>query len=269
MRRVGILYHPRRDRASALASELTEALAAEGISVWQCSAWDDSTARPQVQGSDLVFSIGGDGTILHAARIIGPLAVPIVGVNVGKLGFISEMNADEALGKLPDILANKGWIEDRAMLQASVGEHEFTGLNDVVIRNTVARLINVEARVDGEQLTTYRADGVIVATATGSTGYALAAGGPVLHPRSRELVLQPISAHMCLDHPIVLPSEALVSLTVSSQDTPILSVDGQLEFPMTSGEPVIIQVSPNVARFLRIRKATYFYGTLGDKLRGK
>ena len=91
----------------------------------------------------------------------------------------------------------------------------------------------------------------------------------MLHPRSRELVLQPISPHMCLDHPIVLPSEALVSLTVSSQDTPILSVDGQLEFPMTSGEPVIVQVSPNVARFLRIREDTYFYGTLGDKLRGK
>ncbi|MFW6126289.1 MAG: NAD(+)/NADH kinase [Chloroflexota bacterium] len=268
MTRVGILYHPQNERATTLAQRLQEELAGKGIASWRSSAWDDPTARPQIPGSDFVFSIGGDGTILHAARIITPLAVPIVGVNVGKLGFISEMSADDVLDRLPELLGQQAWIEERAMLCARMGDSEFTALNDIAVRNIAVRVLNIETSVDDEYLTTYRADGLVVATATGSTGYALAAGGPVLHPQSADFLLQPVSAHLSLNRAIVLPGKAVVRLIVKGRDTAALSVDGQLESPLASGQSVIVRVSPHTARFLRTRQDTYFYATLGSKLRG-
>ncbi|MFW6150729.1 MAG: NAD(+)/NADH kinase [Chloroflexota bacterium] len=268
MTRAGILYHPQNERATILAGRLQDELAGRGVASWRSSAWDDTAARPQVPGSDLVFSVGGDGTILHAARIIGPLAVPIVGVNVGKLGFICEVSADDVLDRLPELLGQDSWVEERAMLCARTGDSEFTALNDVAIRNTAVRVLNVEASVDGEYLTTYRADGLVVATATGSTGYALAAGGPVLHPQSADLVLQPISAHLCLNHAIVLPRKAVVKLVVKGRDRAILSVDGQLESPFEGGQSVTVSVSPHTACFVRTRQDTYFYATVSNKLKG-
>lgn len=268
MTRAGILYHPQNERATILAGRLQEELAGNGIASWHSSAWDDATAGPQVPGSDLVFSVGGDGTILHAARIIAPLAVPIVGVNVGKLGFISEVSADDVLDRLPELLGQDAWVEERTMLSARTGDTEFTALNDIAIRNIAVRVLNVETSVDGEYLTTYRADGLVVATATGSTGYSLAAGGPILHPQSADLVLQPVSAHLSLNRAIVLPKKAVVNLVVKGRDRATLSVDGQLESPVASGQPVTVRVSPHTARFLRTQQDTYFYATLSSKLRG-
>ncbi|MBE9514237.1 MAG: NAD(+)/NADH kinase, partial [Chloroflexi bacterium] len=139
MKRIGILYHPKKEEALDLAAKLEGLLAAQGISPWKCSAWDDGAARPQVAGSDLVLSIGGDGTILHSARIIAPLTVPILGVNLGKLGFITELNLEDAVASLPDVLAGKGWIEERAMLEAVSDEKRFLALNDVAVRSTAVR----------------------------------------------------------------------------------------------------------------------------------
>ena len=153
-----------------------------------CSAWEEEKAKPQVAGSDLILSIGGDGTILRAARAVVPHAVPIVGINLGHLGFMTELKATEALDKLPRLLGGEGWIEERTMLEAeTVSDGKtFHVLNDVVVgRGSSARVVNIETRIDGEVLTTYRADGVIVATATGSTSYLLAAGGPILYPQAR------------------------------------------------------------------------------------
>ena len=269
MKRVGILYHPRKEEALDLAAKLEGLLAAQGISPWKCSAWDDDDARPQVAGSDLVLSIGGDGTILHAARIIAPLTVPILGVNLGKLGFITELNLEDAVASLPDVLAGKGWIEERAMLEALSDEKRFLALNDVAVRSTAVRLINIEVSIDGEEVTTYRADGIVVATATGSTGYSLAAGGPILHPQSREMVLQPISCHLGLSHALVLPPETTVELRVASRDGATLSLDGQVDAALAGRQAVRVKLSGCVARFLRVHQETYFYSFLARKLEGK
>ncbi|GAI37314.1 unnamed protein product, partial [marine sediment metagenome] len=158
-------------------------------SSWQCPAWEEDKAKQQVADSDLVLSIGGDGTMLHAAHISAPANVPILGINLGRLGFITELNADEAASKLPSLLKGAGWVEERAMLEARLGDKGFYALNDVVVRSTAVRLVNIKAEIDSEMLATYRADGVIIATATGSTGYSLAAGGPILHPQSKEIIL--------------------------------------------------------------------------------
>ncbi len=196
MKRVGIVYHPLNEGAFSLAQKLADFLDTRGVSSWLCSAREGKQVTEQVTGSDLILTIGGDGTILRAAQAVVPQSIPITGINLGKLGFMTELAADEAMSKLPALLAGEGWIDERAMLEAELNtgkgqkSKRFFALNDVVIaRGEIARIIHVEATIDGEPLTTYKADGVIVATATGSTGYSLAAGGPILHPNSCQFLL--------------------------------------------------------------------------------
>jgi len=269
VKRIGILYHPRREKARDLAKKLEEFLSSRGISSWRCSAWEEDKAKPQVAGTELILSIGGDGTILHSARIVTPLSVPILGINLGRLGFITEMDSNEVLSNLPDLLKGKGWIEERAMLEAQVEDKEFHALNDVVLRSVAVRLVNIEAEIDGTAITTYRADGVIVATATGSTSYSLASGGPILHPQSKEIVLQPISCHLGLSHALVLPPQSIVGLKVGPREKVVLSIDGQVELPLSDGQDVRVKLSPYTARFLRVHEPIYFYNSLWQKLRGR
>jgi len=272
VKRVGILYHPKIEKAKAFSRELEKFLSAHGISVWLCSAWEEEQAKAQVAESDLILSIGGDGTILRAARAVVPHSVPIVGINLGNLGFMTELEAAEALDKLPRLLGGEGWIEERAMLEAGTpsGGKVFHVLNDVVVgRRSSARLVNIETKIGDEVLATYRADGVIVATATGSTGYSLAAGGPILHPQAREILLKPLCPHLTLDKALVLPPEAVIQLKVTTSHEAMLSLDGQVESPLRSGEEVQVKISPYVARFLRVQPKTYFYSSLGHRLKGK
>ena len=268
MKRIGILYHPQIEKARELAYRVKDFLAVKGISSWQCSAWEENAVTPQVDDSELIISIGGDGTILHTAHVAAPFAVPILGVNLGKLGFITELGGDELLSRLPDMLEDGGWIEERAMLEAQIEDRKFHVLNDVVMRTTTVRLISIEVQIDAGVLTTYRADGIIIATATGSTAYSLAAGGPVLHPQCMEIVLQPISCHLGLNYTLVLPSQSVISAKVISKDGAILSLDGQLNLNLSCEQSIQIKRSPYVARFLRIRKPDYFYGSLWQKLQG-
>jgi len=269
VKRIGILYHPLREKARDLAEKLEEFLSPRGVSSWRCSAWDEDKAKPQVAGTELILSIGGDGTILHAARIVIPLSVPILGINLGRLGFITEIDGDDVLSALPGLLEGKGWMEERTMLEAQVADMSFHALNDVVLHSVAVRLINIKTKIDGTVLTTYRADGVIVATATGSTSYSLASGGPILHPQSREIVLQPISCHLGLSHALILPQQSTVDLKIARGEKAILSIDGQVEFPLSDGQNIKVKPSPHIARFLRIHEPTYFYSSLWQRLSGK
>jgi NAD+ kinase len=269
VKRVGILYYPRLEKAQDLTKKLEEELSARGVSSWQCSAWEEAKAKSQVAGSDLILSIGGDGTILHAARIISPLSVPILGVNLGRLGFITEMDSDEILSRLPDLLKGNGWVEERAMLQAQLEDNFFYALNDVVVRSTAVSLVNIRVEIDGEFLATYRADGIIIATATGSTAYSLAAGGPILHPQSKEFILQPISCHLGLSHSLVMPAQSIIKLKIASGNEAIVSLDGQLDFPLSNEQCVEVKLSPYVTHFLRMHQSSYFYSSLWQKLKGR
>jgi len=268
VKRIGILYHPLREKARDLAEKLEEFLSSRGVSSWRCSTQDEDKAKPQVAGTELILSIGGDGTILRVARIVIPLSVPILGINLGRLGFITEIDGDEVLSNLPDLLKGKGWIEERAMLEAQVEDKSFHALNDVVLRSVTVRLVNIEAEIDGAAITTYRADGIIVATATGSTSYSLASGGPILHPQSKEIVLKPISCHLGLSHALVLLPQSIVDLKVARREKVILSIDGQVELPLSDGQNIRVKLSPYIARFLRIHEPTYFYSSLWQKLGG-
>ncbi len=278
MKRIGILYHPMIEVAYALAGELEEFLIDRGVSVWLCSAWEGEKARDQVNDTDLILSIGGDGTILRAAQVAILAQIPITGINLGKLGFMTELRTDEAMDKLPLLLEGHGWMDERAMLEAELlppdEEHKplpvFYALNDVVVaRGAIARVVYVEASINDEHLTTYKADGVIVATATGSTGYSLSAGGPILHPRAEEFLLIPIVPHLSSAYTMVLPSTAVVKLVVSAAHQATLSIDGHINLPLSNGAIVTVRHNSNRVRFLRIHPETSFYSSLEQRLKGK
>ncbi len=273
--RFGILYHPMNEAAGAVATELERFLVAKGVSVWLCSAWEGEKAGLQTENTDLILSIGGDGTILRAAHVVISSSIPITGVNLGRLGFMTELRVNEAEGRLSALLAGEGWIDERSTLEVELWDKGaaapqlFHALNDAVVaRGAIARLIHVDAFINGQPLTTYKADGAIVATATGSTGYALAAGGPILHPRAEEFLLLPILPHLSSGYTLVLPSDNVVKLVVNTLHQATLCVDGHINRPLSSGAGVTVKHSPDKVRFLRIHPEGSFYRSLEQKLKG-
>jgi NAD+ kinase len=268
MNRLGILYRPHVERAYRLATSVQYTVEAAGLQTWICSAWDEAESARLVPETDLLVSIGGDGTILHAARVSAPAGIPILGFNLGKLGFITESEESTVEDTIASVLRGDGWIEERTMLEASVAGRTFLALNDAVVRCTAVRLANVTLHLDGHRVTTYRADGVIVATATGSTGYSLAAGGPILMPESSDMVIQPISSHLGLDRALVVPGGTSVELEVEARDGVVLSLDGQVDWPLSSGEIVAVTCGRFTSRFLRLQPRTYFYDSIRKKLGG-
>lgn len=278
MKKVGILYHPMKETALPLAQKLAGFLSQKGVSAWVCSAWEVEAARAKLKGTDLILTVGGDGTILRAAQIVIPGPTPITGINLGNLGFMTELGVLETEEELTALLAGQGWIDERSLLEAELSpadgdsriSRKFYALNDVVVaRGEVARVIHIDASINSEPLTTYKADGVIVATATGSTGYSLAAGGPVLHPQAKEMLLLPIMPHLSLTYPLILPSTAVVRLCLKSTFPATLSVDGHINLPLSSGAIITVRHSSNTIRFLRIHPAASFYGSLEQRLKGK
>ncbi|OGO00669.1 MAG: hypothetical protein A2Y90_02555 [Chloroflexi bacterium RBG_13_52_12] len=275
VKKIGILYHPKVENTRLKAKELESFLKTQGVSVWVCSAWEKEKARLKMDGTDLLLTVGGDGTILRAVQAVIPGSVPITGINLGKLGFMTELDNGEAVKKLPSFLSGKGWIDERAMLQAELraeGKETrvFHALNDVVMaRGEIARLIRIDVSIDGQPLAAYKTDGIIVATATGSTGYALAARGPVMYPQSRDFLLVPIAPHLSPSYPLVVPEASEVVLCLNTYHHATLSIDGHINLPLSNGDAVTIRRSPYVARFRRIRPKGSFFSTLEDKLKGK
>lgn len=269
MKRVGIFVHPSWDAARKLAAQLRSALAGKVAEVWETSAWDEKATKERTEGTDLLICLGGDGTMLWAARVVIPHAIPILGVNMGRLGFLAEVRPQELLEKLPEVLRGDGRIEERTMLQAQVAAWDLTlhALNDVVVgRAAAGRPVYVDVAVDGTGLAHYRCDAVIVASATGSTAYALSAGGPILHPESREIVLTTVASHLSTAPTLVLPSDATIELSVGADSEAVVSIDGQIDRTLASTEVVAVRRSPHVARFLRLSPASDYYARLSERL---
>jgi len=272
VKRIGILFHPKVEKSERFAHDIAGFLRSKGLDCWIHSSWDEGEARKALAGSDLVISVGGDGTILRAARIIYPQEIPVLGVNFGNLGFMNELEAGEARDKLVEIIGGAGWIEQRSILKAVVlsSGNTYHALNDVVVgRGRFMRLINVEVTINGEAFTTYRADAVIVATATGSTGYALAANGPILYPESRDIVMKAVCPHLNMDKAIVLAPATRITLKALTNHESMISMDGQVEEQLKSGDEVEVCLAEQTSRFLRLRPRGSFYTTLVYKMKGK
>jgi len=275
MKKLGIVYHPLNKGTFDLAQKVADFLESSSVDCWICSAWEGHLLKKQVANTNLILTVGGDGTILRTAQVAAPHSIPITGINLGKLGFLTELAIDEAIDKLPALLAGEGWIDERAMLEVEIdgdkeqADKKFFVLNDAVIaRGEIARIIYIEATIDNEPLTIYKADGVIVATATGSTGYALAAGGPILHPQASQFLLLPIVPHLSLYNTLVLPPEALVKLRVGNIHKAVLSIDGHISLPLAGGNGITVKRSKLITRFLRTSPGDSFYSKLEHKLKG-
>jgi len=220
-------------------------------------------------------TLGGDGTMLRAARIGSSHGVPILGVKLGRVSFLAEITPEDWETPFARLLAGDYWLEERMLLDVAVARagqpavnHSYLALNDVVIsRGGLARIVTVQTWVDQSYLTSYRADGVIVATPTGCTGYALAAGGPILPPELKNILLIPICPHLSLDRPVVLAQGATVTLEAHADYAPILTVDGQFEIALAEGDLVEVRASRHVSQFVHVQDRAYFYRTLMERLR--
>jgi len=272
VKRIGLLHHPKIPESLDLAGEMADQLRAWGASPWMGSAWDEEVVGQHIADLDLVITLGGDGTILRAARMAARHSVPILGLNLGRLGFLAEMEPGDWREKLRRVLAGEYWLEERIMLRAKLwrGQNalgDFEALNDVVIgRASFARVVRLATYIDGSYLTTYVADGLIVATPTGSTAYALSAGGPILPPELRNILIIPVAPYLSLDRAIVLSEGAKVEIRVSTDHRAILTVDGQIHAELEDADRVIIGASPHTCRFVRLQDRAYFYRNLMKRL---
>jgi NAD+ kinase len=272
VRRVAVLYHPKKEAARPMAEEIVGWLADCHLEPWLGDTWDEQAVKPRMSQFDLVIVLGGDGSLLRAARMAAGHSAPLLGLNMGRLGFLSEMTPDTWREILPRVVAGQYWIEQRMMLRARswrgdqlLGEH--LALNDVVIsRGSLARVVSLETAIDGDQLATYVADGLVISTPTGSTAYSLAAGGPILPPELHNILVIPIAPHLTLNRPIVLAEGSVIRITVGTDHQAILTVDGQFEFELRNRDRIEVSASEHASHFVRLGKRTYFYHTLLERL---
>ena len=224
------------------------------------------------QQADLLIVLGGDGTLLSVARAAHPHNIPILAVNLGSLGFLAEISIDELYPTLENILAGKFEIENRMLLNACIwrnGEkvEDHNVLNDVVInKGAVARVISLQVLVNGQYMTSYRADGLIIATPTGSTAYSLSAGGPIIHPSMHTLVLSPICPFTLTNRSILIPDQSIIQVKLAAEyDDVRVTLDGQEGYDMRAGD--ILEIKKTKTSFQLIRGPNKnYYQILRDKL---
>lgn len=263
---IGIVV--RRDRpakAMALAAQLCGWLRREGLQpisdhAIAATIGADAVAEEHLAPrADLLVVLGGDGTLLGVAREVGALEKPILGINLGGLGFLTEVSTDEAMSMLARIVAGDYAVDDRIMLQAAVHRdgagvvEEFSALNDVVIvKRAVGRMLELNVVANHIPFCTYRADGLIVATPTGSTAYALSAGGPIVYPSLRVIVLAPICPHTLSNRPVLLPDSFALEIRVQTDDLgAMLTCDGQESAPLGSTDTIVITRGKFAVRLIR------------------
>jgi len=273
-KRIGVLGHPLRPATGEVCSDVALHLRTRGIDAWCDSTWDASSIHEALDGTDLIIAIGGDGSMLRAARVGSQRDIPVLGINAGHLGFLTELALDTWHESLDTLLSGKFWIETRMMVHCEAwreGEilRSEEALNDVVVsRGAVAKSILLETYIDGEWTTDFNADGLIIATPTGSTAYALAVGGPILPPTLKNILVVPVAPHLSLDRPLVLSEGATVQVRISPRTLTdaMLTVDGESLIELIAGDAVTVCASQHVSRFIRLRDRNYFYRSLLDRM---
>lgn len=267
--RIAILSHPLIEEAEAVAEEMVTYLHDRQVEAVS-GLLNDPELRMRVEAKefDLVVAIGGDGTVLRAGHLCAPYDVPILPVNMGSLGFLIEITPQNWGQAFDDLLSGNYWYEDRMMLHNTIiqqGETiaDWDVLNDCVIgRGSHLRPVQLRVSLDGMAVTTYVADALVVATPTGSTAYALAAGGPILPPALRNILLIPVAPHLSIDRAIVLAQGSTVTVSVLSDHDTVVSGDGQAPIALDKGDRVVVRASEFVTRLVRFQELGYFYKNL-------
>ncbi|RMF78991.1 MAG: NAD(+)/NADH kinase [Chloroflexi bacterium] len=273
---MGVLAHPQRPNTAPIAKMIAESLRKAGIECWLFTEWTEDEVIGKVEHTDMVVAIGGDGAMLRAARVCASHQIPVLGVNKGYLGFLAEISdPDTWEAQLQKVLRNEYWIEHRMMLYTDIIRTDGTvreighALNDVVLgRSVEARTVRLATYIDRHWATTYNADALIIATATGSTAYALAAGGPILPPELRNILLVPVAPHLSMERPIVLAEGSTVSVIVTADTrTQVeVTIDGTRICDIQPGDRLQVRASEHISRFVRLRERNYFYRSLLNRL---
>ncbi len=266
-KRVGIVHKVTSPEAEAIARQVGKFLASKGVEVLTDEAEAGRTA-------DLLVVLGGDGTLIHAQSLLDGRPAPILGVNMGSLGFMTEVPQGGVYDALELVLAGKALVSARMKLRVHLHKGgrperalDAEVLNDVVIsKSALSRMAELETRCSGEYVTTYRADGVIVATPTGSTAYSLAANGPIMYPTMRGVIIAPICPHTLTQRPLVVPDDENIEIILSNDTEVYLTLDGQKGQPLERGDRVQVKQSYNRVLLVRNPKLDFF-GILRMKLR--
>ena len=273
VRRIGFAYNPTKEDAVELSARATGWCAVRGIESWAVASGDTPALLAALPGVDVLVVLGGDGTFLRAARAVAETQVPIVGVNLGKIGFLSKAEANELEGLLAKIVEGRYRLENRMGLRGAIhGErgsaarHSFIALNDVVVaRGALARVVHLDVEIGPSHLATYVADGLVVASPTGSTGYSFSAGGPILDPVSRNLIVTPIAAYLSALGSVVVSPDQVVRCRVLEALEALVSVDGREDFPIGVGDAVTVAALEQPIRFLEPEGAVPFWDLLRQK----
>ena len=271
MKKIGIICKPGRKEPQEILQELLPLLRQKGCEIFVDA---ETAAALNMNGFsrdeivslvDLVFVLGGDGTMLNVSRLVAEKGIPILGINLGSLGFITEVNRDEIFSTVDKMLDGGCAIEERLMLSAAIQRDgkkiaDYTVLNDVVInKGALARIIDLETNIDGNYVTTFKADGLIISTPTGSTAYSLSAGGPILYPTLESIVLTPICSHTLTNRPIVLPDHSKIEIIIKSLSEDVfLTLDGQVGFSLRMNDVITINKAHYKTKLLLPFERNYF-----------
>ena len=272
MKRFGFAFNPTNEQARATLDRARAWCAANGVEAWDAEADDRERIASERAATDLVCVLGGDGTFLRAARGIGDSAAPTLGVNLGRVGFLAKVETGDLERALGKVAAGDFALEDRFRIEATLtrasGERErHACLNEVVVaRGPRVRMIQVEVEVSGSHLATWVSDGVVVATPTGSTAYSFSAGGSVLDPRLRNMIITSVAGYLSPLRSVVAGEDHVVRLTLrQAVSGATISIDGQWDMPMAVGEAVEVRALPAPLRMVELSGSTPFYDLLRTK----
>ena len=280
--RIGFAYNPTQEQTAELAARAAGWCRIRGIAEWQSPAGDTATLLRELPTTDALIVLGGDGTFLRAARAVAEVDVPILGINLGKVGFLSKAEASDLETVLERIAAGEFTFDERMVIEGRVlrggsggsGGSGETGdtdrhiaLNDIVIaRGSLARVCRLDVSIDGTHLATFIADGLVVASPTGSTGYSFSAGGPILDPVSRNLIVTPIAAYLSAFRSVVVSPEQVVRCRVVDAHEALVSVDGREDLPIAVGDVVEVRALERPVRLLHPRGSLSFWDLLRHKV---
>jgi NAD+ kinase len=274
--RIGFAYNPTQELTVELAARASGWCRLRGIDEWQSPAGELETLLRELPTTDALVVLGGDGTFLRAARAVAEVDVPILGINLGKVGFLSKAEAGDLETVLERIVAGEFTFDERMAIEGRIvrggadgtGEAErYVALNDIVVaRGALARVCRLDVSIDDTHLATFIADGLVVASPTGSTGYSFSAGGPILDPVSRNLVVTPIAAYLSALRSVVASPEQVVRCRVVDAHEALVSVDGREDLPIAVGDLVEVRALERPIRLLHPRGALSFWDLLRHKV---
>jgi NAD+ kinase len=274
IRRIGFAYNPTNEAAVELSTRASGWCRVRGIAEWQAQAGDIDRLRAELPTTDAVVVLGGDGTFLRAARAVAEVDVPLLGLNLGKVGFLSKAEAADLETVLQHLVDGAFTIDERMVLEGRIlrggrmGEDErHLALNDIVVaRGSLARVCRLDVSIDGTHLATFIADGLVVASPTGSTGYSFSAGGPILDPVSRNLVVTPIAAYLSAIRSVVVSPRQVVRCRVVDAHEALVSVDGREDLPIAVGDTVEVRAVERPIRLIEPKGSPPFWDLLRHKV---